>query len=265
MIRRMRRLVCFLVGALLLYGCRVDTTVHVVVAADGSGSIQVVVVADADVVGQAPGLADDLRFDDVTAAGWEVEGPVATDTGGLRVVMTHEFTSVSEATTLLASLNGAGGPLHDVTLTREVTDAAVTTALVGTLRIDGGLDAFADPAMLAALGASPYAATIASAGMRPADAVGFTFEVALPGTVTTTGTEPDGGVMSWVVPLDGSSATLDATAVQSRAAPSSGWSAVAKVAFVALVAWCIVALGFIAFVVSARRRRARRHGARSFR
>ena len=117
----MRRLLALVVVALALTACKVDATVDVAVKADGTGVITLTAVADADVVAQAPGLAEDLRFDDAIAAGWVLTPPAATDTGGLQVVLTHEFATVEEATALLQSINGAGGPLHDVVLTRAVT------------------------------------------------------------------------------------------------------------------------------------------------
>ena len=260
----MRRALSLLVVALALTACKVDTTVTVEVAADGSGVITVVAVADAEVVAQAPGLAEDLRFDDAVAAGWELDGPTATDEGGLSVTLTHTFATVEDATALLQSINGVDGPLHGVALTRTVADGQVTTALVGSLRVDGGLNAFADPDLLAAIGGSPYADDIAATGLRPTDVVTFTFTANLPGTVASTGTgtvESSEPVLTWSVPLDGTPADLATTSVISESAVggSSGiWGTVATVALVALIAWCVFAIGFIAFVANARRKKARR-------
>jgi len=261
----MRRALSLLVVALALTACKVDTTVTVEVAADGSGVITLTALADAEVVEQASGLADDLRFDDAVAAGWVVDGPAPTDEGGLSVVLTHEFATVEQATALLQSVNGADGPLHGVSLTRTLADGQVTTSLVGSLRVDGGLNAFADPDVLAAIGGSPYADDIATTGLRPTDVVTFTFSADLPGEVTTAGTaaSTDGGqpVLSWSVPLDGSTAELATTSVisESAVAGSSGvWGTVATVALVALIAWCVAAIAFIAIVARARRAKARR-------
>ncbi len=63
---------------------------------------------------EAPGLAEDLRFDDAVAAGWTVEGPTATADGGLGVVLAHPVTSAAEATNLLASLGPPFSELADV-------------------------------------------------------------------------------------------------------------------------------------------------------
>ncbi|MGB8858491.1 MAG: hypothetical protein WCC60_04515 [Ilumatobacteraceae bacterium] len=276
----MRRAIAFVLAALALTACKVDTTVDVKVETDGSGAVTLTAVADADVVAQAPGLAEDLRFDDAVAAGWVLTPPAATDSGGLQVVLTHPFATVEEASALLQSINGPGGPLHDVAITRTVTDDAVTTVLAGTLRVDGGIDAFADPDVLAAIGGSPYADNIAATSLRPTDVVTFTFTADLPGdpAVVTTESTPAPTVdstsatsdstsdstgtgdrsLAWSVPLDGSSADLTTTSVLALGAPSSIWGTVATVALIALVAWCLVAVAFIAFVASARKRRAAR-------
>ncbi len=255
----MRRAFALLLVALALTACKVDTTVHVQVNADGTGSITLTAVADAEVVEQAPGLAEDLRFDDAIAAGWALTAPAATDTGGLQVVLTHEFATVEEATALLQSINGPGGPLHDIALTRAVTDDDITTGLAGTLRVDGGIDAFADPDVLAAIGGSPYADDIAATNLRPTDVVTFTFSLELPGEAMT----PAGGTpatadaaLAWSVPLDGTSADLATTTVLAQGQPSSVWGTVARIALVALVAWCVAAVAFIAFVARARTQRA---------
>ena len=86
-------------------------------------------------------------------------------------MLTHEFATAEEATALLRSLNGANGPLHEVSITHDVTDDEITTALTGVLRVDGGLDAFADPDVLAAIGGTPYLDDIAAAGTDPNNVV----------------------------------------------------------------------------------------------
>lgn len=253
----MRRAFLVFVAALTVSACQVDMSVEVDVEADGSGTITVSATADADVVAQTPGLAEDLRFDDAVAAGWTLQGPEVTDAGGLSVTLTHDFATVEEATVLLASVNGSGGPLHDVAVTRAVTDDEITTSLVGTLRIDGGVDAFADPEMLAAIDGSPYADNIAAAGLRPTDVVTFTFTAELPGEVATTGTDTvSEPILSWSVPLDATSIDVARISVLPQGRPDSLWGTVADVALVALVVWCVLAVAFIAFVANARRRKA---------
>jgi hypothetical protein len=281
-----RRALVVLIAAFALAGCRVDTTVHVAVAPDGSGTITLTAVADAELVTQTPGLADDLRFDDITAAGWTVDGPTPTADGGLQVVVTHPFATVQEATALLLSLNGPDGPLHDVVVGRTVTDDAITTTLTGNVRVANGLDAFADPDVLAAIGGSPYANDLAAANLRPSDVFTFTFTADLPGKVSAPATAATGDTsantaatpatdtastanpsntvasgdspLTWSVPLDGTTADLATTAVLAQGSGGGFWGTVATVSLIALVAWVVLAVGFIAFVANARKVKARR-------
>lgn len=249
---------------LLLSACRVDTAVTVQVDADGSGVVTVEAVADAAVVQKAPGLAEDLRFDDAVANGWTVDGPTATESGGLRVVLSRRFATVDEANLLLQSINGANGPLRGVSLARaggldadgtpDDSDSVIT--LTGQLGVSGGVDAFADADVLAALGASPYADDLAAAGVQPTDAVSFRLDVDVPGNVTGggNGATVTDGVLSWTAPVDGS--TLDlATTFDVSAGGAGFWSTVSTFALVLLVVWCVVAAAFIAFVVRMRTQR----------
>jgi hypothetical protein len=256
-----RRAIAIACLAFVLAACRVDTTVDITMHPDGTGVVTLTVVADKEVVAQAPGLADDLRHDDATKVGWKVDTLSTTNDGGLKLVMHHDVTSAADATAVLTSINGANGPLHGVTIERAVTSEKVTTSLKGTLRVDGGIDAFADPDLLKAIGGTPYADAITAAHLKPTDVVTVTFIAHLPGTATTsvsspTGTTADKG-RSWSVPIDGTAADLSTTAVLAQGTPSSGWSTVATVAKTALALWVIAATGFILFVANARRNRAR--------
>ena len=75
----------------VLAACRLDVDVSTTVNADGTGEVVIVGVVDKDVVDR-PGLAGSLVLDDATAAGWVVEGPAATETGGLTVTLRHRST-----------------------------------------------------------------------------------------------------------------------------------------------------------------------------
>jgi len=240
-------------SVVLLASCQVDTSVDISMDQDGSGHITLTAVADADVVAQAPGLADDLRFDDAEAAGWTVTPPAPTSTGGLKVELTHSFATPEEATALLQSINGSGGPLHNVVVTRTVDEDGTTVSLKGSLRIDG-LAAFADPDVLAAIGATPYADQVVASTAGPNDAVHVTVEAHLPGKITSTsGTAAVNGV-SWLVPLDGSQVDMATTAVDDHGIAKI-WGMASNVALIALVVWCALAAAFIAWVVRQRRRR----------
>jgi hypothetical protein len=244
------------IAVLTLTACRVDATIDISMDAQGAGRIEVTAIADADVVNQAPGLAEDLRFDDAVAAGWAVSPPTSTADGGLRVQLTHAFTTPEEATALLQSINGTGGPLHNVTLTRTVSEDGTRVALAGTARIDG-LAAFADPDMLTALnGITPYAEQIAAANLSPTQAIGVTIRTTLPGEITTAKGTVTANAVSWIVPVDGSQLDLATTAVDDHSTAKI-WGIAANVALVALVIWCLVAAAFITWVARQRKRRAR--------
>ncbi|MDO8390475.1 MAG: hypothetical protein Q7V57_08305 [Actinomycetota bacterium] len=260
----MQRAILLLAAALTLTACKVEASVNVTMQPDGSGSIALTVTADREVVDQAPGLADDLRFDDATAAGWLVTAPAPTADGGLQVVLTHEFATAEEATALLRSLNGAGGPLHEVAITQNVTDNDITTALTGVLKVDGGLDAFADPDVLAAIGGTPYLDDVTAAGLDPNSVVTFRLTADLPGKITKSGvgtTPATGDGLEWTVPMDGTPVDLSSVFVQAQGQASSGWGLIATIALILLVLWVIAATGFIAFVAKARRQRAMRRPA----
>lgn len=265
--RTLRPFAALAVGAtLLLSSCRVDSVLTVRVERDGSGTVTLEAVADAAVVQAAPGLADDLRLDDAIAAGWTVEGPQPTEDGGLRIVLTRPFASVDQANALLQSVNGPAGPLRDVTLVRTggvgsggLPDGSDSTVeLRGLLGIEGGLDAFADPALLDAVGATPYAADLAASGVEPSDAVSFRLDMDVAGDIVAggNGADPDDGTLRWTSPLDGSTTDL-ATTFGISGSSGSGWSTVAALALTGLVVWCVVAIGGITAVSRARARRMR--------
>jgi hypothetical protein len=241
-----------LAAVLALAGCRVDVDVELTIGADGTGELDVTATADAEVVQQAPGLAEDLRFDDAEAAGWTVAGPDPTDDGGLTVTLRHPVTSPEEATNLLASL---GPPLVDPRLTRAVEGDEVAWTLDGRLTLPNGFDSFADAELLAAVGGTPFADQLA--GADPVESMSVVLRADLPGAVEDTTGERADGRLQWDAPLDGTSVDLATRTVQ-RPASGGGWARpVAVVALVLLVGWLIAAGLFIAYVVRARQRRGR--------
>jgi hypothetical protein len=254
--RVIRRLVALLACAIALTACQVDVTVDVVVESDGTGLITVVVVADAEVLTAVPTLVDDLVLDDVVEAGWAVDGPNPTEEGGLTIQMSHDFRSQGEATNLLQSL---GPPFTQMELGRGTNGDITTNQLSGRLVL-GGFEAFSDADLVSAVGGQPFADQIAASGATPADSFNVTLRALLPGVIedAETNAEPnEGGVLSWDLPADGSSAIVLA---QSTQQPGEGqrWARPLSVAaLIALVAWVAFMAIFIAYVAVARFRRAR--------
>lgn len=205
------RLLAVAAAVLLLASCRVDATVRLDVKPNGSGKVVVTVIADPAVVAKAPGLAEDVSTADLEAVGWKVSGPDITDDGGLRLTLERPFNGPGEASQILSEINGPGGPLQQATLMRTGMDTNSTWTLSGRLQVTGGLDAFADEATRQLLGGAPYAADIEAAGLDIGAALGLTFEAAIPGTIDATTGIPEGGTISWRIPLDGSGTDLAST------------------------------------------------------
>ena len=255
-IRRWAAVAC-VVG---LTACRVDVVVDIRMIDNGSGEVTVTVDADAAVVNAAPGLADDVRTDDLIAAGWKIEGPSATTGGGLTMQLIHSFDTPAQATALLSTLNGSLGPLQSISVSRSATEDAITYTVTGTGRLDAGLTAFADPDLLAAVGATPYAQQIGEAGIAPSDAVGVELRVHLPGPIETTNGDVIDGGGSWTLPMDGTSATITATAVKSLER-GGAWTAMSTIARLVQIAWIGLSLVAIALVVRRQLRRTRHFNA----
>lgn len=255
MIRRFSLVIACL---LALTACRLDITVDVAMEPDGTGVVTLEAIADAELIQQVPGLVDDLRLDDAIANGWVVTGPVEAADGGLSITLTHDFASAEE---LANVLNSVGPPLRSIEAARTTEDEQTVNAIRGQLVLDGGYQAFADAALLEAVGGLPFADEFAAIDIQPAEAMSFTFRVALPGELVSaeTGTEIGDGVIERSAPLDGSSLDVLTSTVQRPAGEGGAWAGpLSTVALVALVAWLVLAGGFIAFVALARRNKRRR-------
>lgn len=227
----------------LLSSCRVDSTVSITVDRDGSGSLDVLVVADKDIVEQVPKLATDLNFGDLVNNGWKLTGPEKTDDGGLRVLLTHPFENETQASALLTQLNGNRGPFRDVRLTREGKSRDSVWKLTGRLEVTGGLQAFADDQLLQIVGATPYEQTVEEAGLDLGKAISLQVNAKLPGKIeSTTGVEQD-GVLTWRVATDGTPVDLATTTNEVDVAGTIG-GILSFVARALLVLW----LGFIGWI-----------------
>ncbi|HEY5875287.1 MAG TPA: hypothetical protein VIT64_08305 [Ilumatobacteraceae bacterium] len=253
------------IGALVALGaCRVDATVAVTVTEDGSGSIEVTVIADADVVEAAPDLADDLRLDDLQQAGWIVEGPTAVEGGGLQLVLSHPFASTEEATALLGQLSGDDGLLAGFELEQQRSFARVSTDLSGSLTFEEGLAELADDDIVEQIGGAPYLATLADRGIPVEDAFGLRLVVTAPGEVVATdGTaSPSTGsesTVTWEANLVGAAATEAGQPVTLRTAlvdeDAKRARRLERFAPWALAAWVVFMVFVVVPVVALRRRR----------
>lgn len=230
---------------------------------DGTGTISVVATADAELVAAVPTIADDLATDDIVAAGWVIDGPIATPDGGLRIELRHDFVSDQEATNLL---NSIGPPFNQMAMVRNTTGDDTTTRLSGLLGLSAGFESFADDDLIAAIGSVPFADQIEANGATPASSMNVVFRATLPGQIDETETNAkrlDDSRLEWTVPMDGTIEDLRGVAVQSPG--DNRWWArpLSVVALVALVAWVAFMTLFIGYVLWARWQRAHRKRPRS--
>jgi hypothetical protein len=210
-LRRPRHLVFLVVTvAFLATACQVDTTVDITVNDDGSGRVTVTAVLDEEAAQKVPDLDQSLLLDDVREAGWRVVGPDRTAAGGWRVSASKPFADPSQLQAVMSELGGAGGPFRDFTLTRDDAFAKTTYSLEGTVDLSGGIDAFGDDALRAALGGTTTGRTpeqlAAEAGRPLPEALRFTVRTHLPG----------GGAEEWNPVLGQPAQQIDASSSSRR-------------------------------------------------
>lgn len=164
-----RRLLLAALSLLLVIGasaCQVRTTVTVDVDVDGSGTVEVAVGLDADAMSRLPDLDGDgtsgpadlaalVRDEDLTAAGWTVGEPAAGDDGTVVLRVSRPFGTPSEADQILAELTGPGGALRDLRVSRSESFGRTRYEFSGTADLSGGLEAFGDEGLAAALDGEP--------------------------------------------------------------------------------------------------------------
>lgn len=254
MSRRARLIAVVVAAMVVLSGCRVDIKLEVDADDDGTGTIAVTVDLDNRAVALVPGLAEDLRLDDLLSSGWAVEGPTQINNGGLRVLLTYDFESPAEANGALAQINGPNGPLLAPSLKRTVSGREVATTFDATLQFVGGIEAFSDAELSALIGRAPWATTAEKLGVDPMQSVSFTVVSRLPGEIRkTTGTSAEGGV-AWSAPLDGTAQTVVLGTVDTKV-DGGFWKTTSTIAGVVFGGWLIVMGIVILLVMYARRRR----------
>jgi hypothetical protein len=220
--------------------------------------VTVTATADADLVTKQPGALADLRLDDIKAAGWAVDVPTKQADGSLRLTLSKPFTDPGGADRALAELNGPSGPLRDLHVGRDARFAQITSTVNGQLELDGGLAAFADADLVAALGGATPLQSVVTAPLD--QALGVTFTVALPGTATSADGQvsADEHQVQWTAPLDGRSVTVTARFDQIDAGARSARRR-QHLAVAALVVYHVLLVAAVAVVaVALRRHRGRR-------
>jgi hypothetical protein len=231
--------------ALAASACQVRTTVDVAMAEDGSGEVAVTVRLDAEALARVPDVDDDgtsgladlatlVRTEDLVAAGWSVGEPAESGEGGAALRITRPFGTPDEADTILAELTGPAGALRDLDVSRSTSFGRTELGFSGTADLSGGLEAFGDEGLAAALDGEPLgqdaAAIEAAAGVPLAEAVMFEITADL-----------DGDATSWE-PRLGDPPVVMAAETTAYDAPVVALTAVAVVAALALVAVLLIRL-----------------------
>jgi hypothetical protein len=227
---------------LLAAGCQVQTTLTVHMDDDGAGTVEVAVGLDDEALGQLPdldssGVGDPadltklVRADDLEATGWELAEPeVEGDLTWLRA--TKPFGTPAEAAQILTELTGPDGGLRDLRLERSRSFGSTSYEFSGTADLSGGLEAFGDSGLAAALDGEPLgedvAAIEARLGQPLSEMVKFDVDVELPG-----------GSQSWSPVLGG-----EAVAMSS----SSTVYDTPVLALAALAVLCLLGLGAVLLV-----------------
>ena len=235
-----------------LCSCQVNAVVTLDVAQSGAGLVTVNLIADSEVVAAAPNLADDLRFDDATAAGWVIARPNKTADGGLQVSLKHTFDNAEQAGVLLNQLSGEFGPFKQMSLSRTGKDTDSTFKLDGILQVDGGLNAFADSQMLKIIGGAPFADNVQQAGLDLGKAMTIDFVATLPGVIERTTGIDTANTVTWRVPLDGSEQSVLTTS-RNTAVRATVARLVAGLFKYLLFAWLALMAVVVARVVYRRR------------
>ena len=153
----MKRLSLVLVAlALLLAGCKIDTTVTIDVHDDGSGTVTVAAHLDAAAVQavevQGKKVDESIRLDDLKQAGWTIEPWTTADDGSATISMSKAFTSPDQVADILGEVSGANGPLRDVTASRDRGLFATDYSVKGAVDLGAiATGVTADPDLVASL------------------------------------------------------------------------------------------------------------------
>lgn len=243
----MRRVRLLLLGILVLLAsaCRVDTTVEIAVDDDGSGVVTLTVVADAAAVDAIPDAPDGLRFDDVEAAGWTVDGPDIDASGAMTVSLTKPFVNADDLPAVLAEIDG-GGVFDGVVLEKTHTfdriglsPARTEYRITGVIDPDPDLADFADEFLPTTVGVASREGLLDE--QRNGDDQ-FIVRVRLPDSESSDTGELDGEAVQWETVFGASAFEIDAHSSVDDILPRV-WAIVALLAFLLFLAILVSRLG----------------------
>ena len=154
--RRLRLLLVALAFIVLAAGCKVDTTVSILMRDDGSGMVQVTAALDSDAVRAAEAgggkLEDRVRLADLGAAGWKVSPWTHASDGSARLRLSKPFDAPAQVHDIVGEISGAVGPLRHVTVQRDRGLLSTKYDVKGSVDLsDIGTGLTSDPDLVARL------------------------------------------------------------------------------------------------------------------
>jgi hypothetical protein len=185
-----------LLVALLVGGCRVDTTVDIAVS-DGGGEVTARFRLDREAVAILGGaVAGGAQTSDLEQAGWEISPAEDRPDGGTEIQIRKAFSRASDLGVVMSELAGPEGPLRGFRLDRDRSFLKARYRVRGTADLGPGgaaVTGFANspdlPGRLRDAGIDPGRVAEVLAG-RAADGFGLSVAVDLPGKTQTWTLEP---------------------------------------------------------------------------
>lgn len=200
----------------LLSGCEAAIRVGVDANDRGGGRVVAAVTLDKQAQAIAGDLKGRLEVDDLTKAGWKVEGPTKLPNGRVEIKATKPFASSAGATQAVRELDGAKGLFKDFKVSQSRGLFRTTTKFSGSVDLRQGIESFSDDELEEALG-SPLGATPEEFSQRIgsalSEALPITVGVLMPGDVSSNAPTESGGSAAWHPKL-GDRIELVATAKQ---------------------------------------------------
>lgn len=163
-------------------GCRAEVEVTIDVDLDGSGRVEVSVAVDKDVTDKLD-LRAALRVEDLVQVGWRVTGPDERPGGGATLEATKSFSGPDEAAQVMGEVSGPEGSFRDFLITHDRTFFTSRSGFSGRVDLTKGIEGFADPAVVQALGGPAGLQQLI--GQPVAQAVQVQVSVRLPGRSQT--------------------------------------------------------------------------------
>lgn len=221
MVRRRALLLGAMVLVVVASGCRLQLDVNVRVDESGGGSVEVVVGLDRDAIDRIGGdLAGVLAVDDLLAAGWVIDGPSLDSDGYTRVRISRAFATPEDAAAVFAQVAGEDGPFQDFAVERDTSFASSRWAFTGRVDFSGGLEAFGDEGIAAALDGEPLGASVEEIEAQLGESLSRLIQVRvsarLPGDVSSNATTKAENGAVWQVGFGDGPVDLEATSTQRR-------------------------------------------------